>query len=195
MPNAGSLVRATIGLGFGAALAFVESAFLIVGVPALLFARPRVHTAAGRLADLNRARLRRYLGDEHGDDYTGDRALRYLATRSMVGMLAFGIFLLIAFGAVSGVLMVIQLANGEAIGGDPGGQDWWDLGPIVLLGVLLIFLAVQGLVGVAALERRVAHHFLGPSRAGTVAPQGVRAGHQSRGRGGGGQRRTQAHRA
>ena len=195
MPNAGSLVRATIGLGFGAALAFVESAFLIVGVPALLFARPRVHTAAGRLADLNRARLRRYLGDEHGDDYTGDRALRYLATRSMVGMLAFGIFLLIAFGAVSGVLMVIELANGEAIGGDPGGQDWWDLGPIVLLACCCIFLAVQGLVGVAALERRVAHHFLGPSQQELLRRRVSELATSRAGVVGGGQRRTQAHRA
>lgn len=164
MPTAGLLVRATVGLGFGAALAFVELAFLIIGVPALGFARQRVYAAARRLADLNRARLLRYLGDEHGDDYTGDRALRYLAVRCVVGMLAFGIFVLIAFGAASAVLMVVQLASGEAIGGDPGGQDWWDVGPIVLLGVLLIFLAVQGLVGVAALERRVAHHFLGPSQ-------------------------------
>ena len=132
MPNAGSLVRATVGLGFGAALAFVELAFVIVGVPALAFARPRVYAAACRLAGVNRARLRRYLGDEHGRndmaDYTGDRALRYLAVRCVVGMLAFGIFLLIAFGAVSGVLMVVQLLSGEAIGGDPEGQDWWDIG-------------------------------------------------------------------
>jgi signal transduction histidine kinase len=164
MPKAGALVRATAGLGLGAALAFVELAFLMVGVPALVFARPRVHAAARRLADVNRARLRRYLGDEHGDDYTGDRALRYLAVRCVVGMLAFGIFLLITFGAASGVIIVVQLLSGEAIGGDPQGQDWWDIGPITLLGLLLVFLAVQGLVGVAALERRVAHHFLGPSQ-------------------------------
>jgi signal transduction histidine kinase len=165
MPTAGSLVRATVGLGFGAALAFVELAFLVVGVPALPFARSRVHAVACRLADVNRTRLRRFLGDEHGDDYTGDRALRYLAVRCVVGMLAFGIFVLILLGAGSGVIILFQVVTGQPVGGgDPEGADWWDIGPITVLAVLLVFLAVQGLVGVASLERRAAHHFLGPSQ-------------------------------
>ncbi|MBK1784086.1 sensor histidine kinase [Prauserella cavernicola] len=156
--------RTTAGLALGGVLAFVEAAFVLLTLPALAFppARARALACARKLAEVERARLARYLRSENSSDYGGRRALEYLAVRCVVGGLGAGIFLLILWGAVSGAVMVAQLASGEPIGGGTD-QDWYDLVAVPLFGVLLLFLAVQGLLGVAALDRRVAHRFLGPS--------------------------------
>jgi signal transduction histidine kinase len=155
--------RATAGLALGGAMAFAESAYLAVAVPALAVpaARPRVLAGARALAEANRRRLARYLGSENATDYSGARAMRYLATRCVLGMLANGIFLLILWGAGSAVILLVELPTGAAPGGD--GDDWSELPAIIAFGLLLLFLAVQGLIGVATLERLLAHHFLGPS--------------------------------
>ncbi|WP_199542519.1 sensor histidine kinase [Prauserella sp. PE36] len=160
--------RTTIGLALGAVLAFVEAAYVLLSLPALVVpsARRRVLAGTRRLAEMERARLARYLCSENSADYGGRRALEYLAVRCVVGGLGAGVFVLILWGAVSGLVMASQFFSGAPIGGgDPIGDDhdWYDLPAVVLLGLLLVFIAVQGLVGVATLDRRVAHRFLGPS--------------------------------
>ncbi|PXY32141.1 sensor histidine kinase [Prauserella muralis] len=157
--------RATAGLALGGASAFAEFGYVLLALPALAVpaARHRVFAGARVLAELERARLARFLASDNSADYTGRRALEYLALRSVVGGIGAGIFLLILWGAVSAGIMARQLATGRPIGGGDLDGDWYDPITVVLFGTLLVFLAVQGLVGVAVLDRRLAHRFLGPS--------------------------------
>ncbi|WP_372448947.1 sensor histidine kinase [Qaidamihabitans albus] len=160
--------RSTAGLALGSATAFVELAYVVLAVPILALrpVRPRVFAGARALAAFEGFRLARYLDGESASGYGGRRALEYLALRWVVGGLGAGIFLLIAWGAVSGAIMGWQIVSGQPIGGgDPVGtdRDWYDPIVVGLFGMLLVFLAVQGLVGVAALDRLLARRFLGPS--------------------------------
>lgn len=163
-PTVGRVLSATVGLAFGAATALVEAVFVVLTSPALLAARSRAHVfaAARSLAELERRRLARYHDSRNSPDYDGGRAFEYLAARCVVGGLGAGIFLLILWGLVSAAVLGYELVAGLPIGvGDD--SDWYDPIAVLLLGVLLLFLAVQGLVGVAKLDRGLAHHFLGPS--------------------------------
>ncbi|SFA97521.1 Histidine kinase-, DNA gyrase B-, and HSP90-like ATPase [Amycolatopsis marina] len=158
----------TVGLLIGGALAFVEFGYVVLTAPLLLFpvTRARVHTGARTLAEVERWRIARYLDSEASRDYAGFRALQYVAVRSVVGGLGAGIFLLMLFGMIGGVIMLGQVLNGLPVGGgDPLGtdSDWYDPFAVLLFGTLLTFLAVQGLLGVASLDRRLAQHFLGPT--------------------------------
>ncbi|OXM73953.1 MULTISPECIES: sensor histidine kinase [Amycolatopsis] len=162
-------MRVTAGLALGGLSAFAEAVFVIVATLALAVpaARPAVFGATRWFAERDRSRLRRYLDYPTSDDYRDSRALRYLGTRSVVGGLGAGIFVLIALGVAAAGIMVWQLISGHPLGGgDPIGedQDWYDAPGLLLIGVLLVFLAVQGLIGVVALERRLAHHFFGPTK-------------------------------
>ncbi|MEU6641053.1 histidine kinase [Saccharomonospora sp. NPDC046836] len=155
-------LRTTAGLAIGGLLAFAELAYVVLAVPVLVVpaARPHVFAGARRLAEVERLRLARHLRSENSADYSGRRALEYLAIRCIVGGLGAGIFLLIAGGGLSALVMAGQVFTGTPIGTD---HDWYDVPAVLLFGILLVFLAVQGLIGVAALERRLAHGFLGPS--------------------------------
>jgi len=158
-------LRETAGLALGAATAFAELAYVLLGGLALLVpaARPRIFAGALTLSELERRRLSRWLASENGSDYTGRRAFQYLAVRCVLGLLGAGVLLLIAYGAVTGVIIVVQLVSNRPVGGGDEPMEWYE--PIVtgLVGVLLIFLCLQGLSAVAALDRKLAHRFLGPS--------------------------------
>lgn len=165
-----ALARATAGLAIGGASAFAELGFVLIGSLASTFprARPAVARGAGKLAGFERRRLARFLGvstpgGNHAPDGNDDaRALPYLAVRCVVGGLGAGIFLLIGLGLVTGAIAAWQLLTGRA----PGGGEplsWYDPLTYLLLGALLAFLAVQGLFGVATLDRRLARHFLEPT--------------------------------
>ncbi|GHE96946.1 ATPase [Amycolatopsis deserti] len=156
-------MRVTAGLALGGLSAFAEAVFVIVATLALAVpaARPAVFGATRWFAERDRSRLRRFLDYPTPDDYRDPRALRYLAVRSVVGGLGAGIFVLIALGVATAVITVWQMVGGRPLGED---QDWYDVPALLLMGALLIFLAVQGLIGVAALERRLAHHFFGPTK-------------------------------
>ncbi|ASR34047.1 ATPase [Prauserella marina] len=159
-------LRTTTGLALGAISAFAELVFVVFAVPALVSTsqRPRVFRLAHRLSELERARLARYLEGDDSSEYSGRRAMQYLALRWIVGGLGAGVFLLIGAGVTVGGIMVFQLVTGQPIGGAEGdGIDWYDPFTVVLAGVLLGFLAVQGLIGVAKLDRRLAERLLGPS--------------------------------
>lgn len=156
--------RVCAGLVLGALTSLPELLFCVLTGPALIAPLTRRWTFAGArwLAELERSRIARFLSSENSGDYGNDRAWRYLAARCVVGGLGAGVFVLTVLGALTGVVMLGQLLSGEAVG---GGDDprWYDPIAVVLGGTLLSFLAVQGLLGVAALDRALARHFFGPS--------------------------------
>ena len=160
-----SAARRTAGLAVGGVSAVVELGFLLVAVPTLAVAPAAAHAGARRLAEFERRRIERFLGQPSGDDYTGERALRYLGVRWLVGGLGAGVLLLILLGSASGAVMAAQLASGGSLGtfNDPGAMSWYDPITFVLFGVLLAFVSVQGLMGVDRLDRGLARHFLGPT--------------------------------
>ncbi len=157
-------LRVCTGLSLGALTAFAELVFVVLTAPALItpVTRRWVFANARRLAEVERARVARFLGSENSGDYDDGRAWRYLAVRCVVGGLGAGVLVLLVLGMITGTVMLGQLLSGEAVG---GGDDpsWYDPITVTLGGTLLSFLAVQGLLGVAALDRAVAHRFFGPS--------------------------------
>jgi signal transduction histidine kinase len=156
--------RGTAGLAVGGATALVELGFLLVGGAALAVrpARGAVFAVAVRLAEVERRRLARFFGSENATDHAGARAMRYLVPRCVLGLAALGIFFLILWGLASGVVLVVRFAGGDPIGVSAD-RSWYDLPAMAVFGLLLLFLAVQGLLGLATLDIKAAHRFLGPS--------------------------------
>ncbi|MET9628097.1 histidine kinase [Lentzea sp. NPDC006480] len=158
--------RRTAGLGIGGVSAFAELAFLICVLPTLTVppARPAIFTAARAFAEFERRRIERYHGLRTAGEYSGERALRYLGVRWLVGGLGAGVLVLILLGAVSALVMVWQMvATGDTIGAGEDKMSWYDPITFVLFGTLLVFVTLQGLLGVENLDRVLASHFLGPT--------------------------------
>ncbi|MCP9955156.1 sensor histidine kinase [Actinomadura madurae] len=164
--------RAAAGLLLGAFTAGAELVLLAVAAPlmayALAFSRGRrtvpgaVAGGARLLVELERRRLRTFLGEDRAVEYGPLKALAYLVLRVPVGLLGGVILLLIAYGAAAG----IQLAVGWWITGDYADgipPTWWIVLYITVVGLVLLFLGLQGLAGVVALEKAVARRCLGPS--------------------------------
>ncbi|MBZ6140598.1 MULTISPECIES: sensor histidine kinase [Streptomyces] len=139
--------------------------FVVVGAPLgplLLWPRTRrrafaVLTAgAGRLTALERRRRSVFFGDRFPDrPVPGPRALRHLALRTYAGLLTGVVLGLLAFGAVLAGLLVAGLVRGTLQGTELVSQ--------VLLGGVLLFLDVQGLFSLQALDARLARECFGPS--------------------------------
>ncbi len=135
---------------------------------ALAFSRGRravpkvVAHGARRLTELERRRLAVFLGEEQTAADGPLRALAYLVLRVPVGLLGGVILLLITYGMVAGTMLAWSWwVTGEYLDGIPPS-------PLIVVytavfGLVLLFVAVQGLVGVVALERTVARRCLGPS--------------------------------
>lgn len=157
-------LRRTAGVGLGALTALIELPYLVLAAPLLAIpaARQRVFRGARGLAEIERARLKRFFDASNGDDYDGRRALQYLLPRSLTGLLALGVWVCVGAGVAAGAFYFVQLVTGRAPGGAGDGKllDWL---PVVALGAIGVFLCGQGLIGVAALDRRLARRFFGPS--------------------------------
>ncbi|GAA2285576.1 sensor histidine kinase [Actinomadura luteofluorescens] len=164
--------RAAAGLLLGAVTAGVE--LVLLAVAALLmaysmaFSRGRrkvpgaVAEGAELLAELELWRLRVFLGEDRAVRYGPLKALAYLVLRVPVGLLGGVILLLLAYGAAAAVRLAVGWwITGDHLDGIP--PTWWIVLYTAVAGVVLLFLAVQGLVGVAAMERSVARRCLGPS--------------------------------
>ncbi|WP_254716232.1 histidine kinase [Actinomadura sp. WMMB 499] len=162
----------TAGLVLGALTAVAELAYLLVTVLlvpfSLLVSRGRrpvpdaVAAGARGLTELERRRLAAFLGAESVPAGDPGRALAYLALRAPVGLLGGIILLLIGYGGgVGTALLVSWWITGDHMDGIP--PHLWIVAYTFALGAVLLFVAVQGLVGVVALERRVARRRLGPS--------------------------------
>ncbi|WP_409489838.1 sensor histidine kinase [Amycolatopsis sp. cmx-11-12] len=159
------MLRGTLGLAIGAMTAVAEFFYVLFGgialaVPAL---RRPVFSGARTLSEMERQRLEKYFGAENATDYTGRRAMAYLVPRCVIGLLSAGIFGMILLGAGSGVIIGYQLLDGRSPGGEAP-ADWYDPVTTVLFGALLIFLSLQGLIGAATLDRKLAMSFFGPSK-------------------------------
>lgn len=158
-------LRGTLGLAIGAMTAVAECFYVLFGglaltVPAL---RQPVLAGARVLSEVERRRLEKYFGEENATNYTDRRAMAYLVPRCVIGLLCAAIFVLILLGAGSGVIIAAQLFEGQSPGGGAP-ADWYDPVTTVLFGGLLVFLALQGLIGAATLDARLAKRFFGPSR-------------------------------
>ncbi|WP_433337114.1 sensor histidine kinase [Spirillospora sp. CA-294931] len=168
---ASRLVRAAAGLGLGAVSAGVELVLLLVAAPlmafSLVFSRGRtavprvVGAGAMRITALERRRLAVFHGHEENAGYGPLRAVAYLVLRIPVGLLGGMILLLLAYGATAGLLLAVSWAIGDYLDDiEPQGLI---IAYTLALGMTLLFLAIQGLIGVVALERRVARRCLGPN--------------------------------
>ncbi|GAB3132922.1 sensor histidine kinase [Microbispora hainanensis] len=167
--NVARALRILTALVIGTLTAVVELAFLLVAAPLALLCLP--HPAARRAGErllravavpLARLEMRR-LGLLGGLDHavgTG-RVAGYLAARWPIGLLGGLVLLLLVIGVSVCVYMVWSWAHGENPDGIPPTP-----GILVYFGVaglVLLFLDIMGIQGVAALELRVARRFLGPS--------------------------------
>ncbi|GAA2523080.1 sensor histidine kinase [Streptomyces fimbriatus] len=116
-----------------------------------------VLAGARRLTELERARLRIWLRAHTSPVYEDTQALAYLACRWALGVLGAVVMLSVAIGLGYGTswtylwLLVDDVRNTTVI-------VYTSLG-----GLFLLFLAVQGIVGVAELEGKLALRLLGPS--------------------------------
>ncbi|WP_406062877.1 sensor histidine kinase [Streptomyces sp. NBC_01077] len=171
----GSLTRTTApswlrrgpGTLLGCATALLGALFfLVVGTtlgPFLLWPRTRsgaleiLMAGARRLVTVERVRRSVFFGDLFPEHYKASdrRILRYLAIRSYTGLL-FGVVIgLLVFGGVLAGLLAYGVVRGTL--------GWAELLTQVLLGSVLLFLDVQGLYSLAALDARTARECFGPS--------------------------------
>ncbi|GAA1344648.1 sensor histidine kinase [Saccharothrix algeriensis] len=146
----GLRVVAGLALGFPSGLA---------GLLVVVLARP----AAPWFAGLERRRIGAFLGIDSAEP-TRPQAVRYLAVRAAVGTFG-GVVLAWLF---YGLAMTVPVAHRLAANGLDG-VDWGeDLSAALwtaLVGGVLLYIEVQGIIGVVALEAKVARRFLGPSEA------------------------------
>jgi signal transduction histidine kinase len=156
--------RTTAGVGLGALTALAEVLYVVLSAPLLVVpvTREAVLRGARRFAEAERTRLARFFDNYNDDDYDGQQALQYLFPRILVGLLGLGVWACLAGGVVTAVFYGRQLVTGRAPGGQGAGTvAGWLL--IAALATLAVFLCWQGIVGVAALDRRLARQFLRPS--------------------------------
>ncbi|MFF5921090.1 sensor histidine kinase [Streptomyces flavochromogenes] len=159
--------RRGLGTLLGCATALLGAFyFLVVGTalgPFLLWPRTRSSAlgilmgGARRLVTVERARRSAFFGDLFPGHYKASdrKILRYLAVRSYAGLLCAVVIALLVLGAV--------LAGILAYGAGRGTLDWDELLTQVLLGGVLLFLDLQGLYALAALDARIARECFGPS--------------------------------
>ncbi|WP_449060987.1 sensor histidine kinase [Planomonospora algeriensis] len=143
----------------GTATALIDLVFLLSALP--FTRRGAVREAARRLAVLDARRLRLDpaaldLGTVRGDG----RELRYLAARAPVGVLGGLVVALLGVGV--GVAGELAWSWGRGLPLDGMSPTAPLLAYAALGGTVLLFLNLSGLVGVYALERRLARRMLAP---------------------------------
>ncbi|MEU7882223.1 sensor histidine kinase [Microbispora bryophytorum] len=167
--NVARALRTLAALVIGTLTAVVELACLLVAAPVALLCLP--HAAARRAGEralravavrLAQVEIRRLglLGGFDLDTGTG-RLTGYLAARWPIGLLGGLVLFLLWLGVSEGVRLVWGWAHGENYDGIPPTPGV--LAYIGVSAVVLLFLDIMGIQGVAALELRIARRFLGPS--------------------------------
>jgi signal transduction histidine kinase len=168
VPRAAAVARAGAGLALGAASALLH---LLLVVPALLAlavptGRRAVPAAARALARPELTRVHRLLGEPTGaapDD--GRRAARYLLARLPAGLIGGAILVLLVEGAVIAAAVLWSWVSGTPFWLEPTYViDTVIVAYWALPGVLLLYLALTGLVGVAQWERAAARRLLAATR-------------------------------
>ncbi|TQS23782.1 sensor histidine kinase [Microbispora sp. KK1-11] len=167
--NVARALRILAALVIGTLTAVVELACLLVAAPLALLCLP--HASARRAGEralravavpLAQVEMRRLglLGVLDLTVGTG-RVAGYLAARWPVGLLGGLVLFLLAVGVSTCVYFAWSWAHGQNPDGIPPTPGI--LAYIGVLGIVLLFLDIMGIQGVAALELRVARRFLGPS--------------------------------
>lgn len=162
-----SRVRRCAGTLLGCVTAFPGLLYLlVVGAalgPFLLWPPTRTTAlaalAAGarRLTALERARRALLFGDRFPEHHeaSAQQTLRHLAARTCTGLLSSVVVALLGFGTVLAGLLAVGLARGSL--------GWDELLLQTSLGGVLLFLDIQGLRSLAALDARIAREYFGPS--------------------------------
>ncbi|OJF13886.1 sensor histidine kinase [Couchioplanes caeruleus] len=160
-----SFTNRALGYLAGILTALLEAGYLVAGGivlgPAMLW--PRTRPAAVRrflagvrwLTGLELRRRSRFFGDVFPADRDERKTLPYLAARLTTGLLSGVVVGLLGFG----VVLVVLLTRGVI----RGSVGIWELLAQVLLGGVLLFLDVQGIIALAALDGRLARRYFGPS--------------------------------
>ncbi|MDQ2587394.1 sensor histidine kinase [Saccharothrix yanglingensis] len=146
-------LRVVVGLSLG---------FLTAGVNVLVVAFARKWARPVARAERRRLAWALDLGTA---EPTQEQAVRYLAVRWLVGLFGGVVLAWLYYGlAMVGVITyrLVAGATGPELNAD---DDWVEYLWTALVGVVLLYIEVQGIIGVAALEEKVAHRFLGPSEA------------------------------
>ncbi|MGJ6965373.1 sensor histidine kinase [Streptosporangium sp. G11] len=149
----------------GTVTALLDVVFLLLTLP--FAGRPAVRGAARRLAALEARRLRldpAALGLDA--DHPDGREPRYLAARVPMGVLGGLVLTLLVYGAGTAVSLAWSWGRGLPFDGMTPSVPL--LAYILPAGVVLLFLVLSGLVGVHALERRLAARMLGPDLTETL---------------------------
>ncbi|MGA4844576.1 sensor histidine kinase [Streptomyces sp. G45] len=136
----------TAGLGLGAALLWPRTR---PGAQRLLRA------GAARLTAIERWRRSAFFGDTYPTEHDARKDLPYLASRIAMGPVSAVVVGLLGVGVVLAGLLAYGAVRGTISAGELLGQ--------VLLGSVLLFLDVQGLVSLAGLDERLARQCFGPS--------------------------------
>lgn len=167
MATAPSLPRRIPGALLGCCTAMLGLMYLlIVGTAVAAFlpwprTRPRALAAlfagARRLTALDRVRRFVFFGDRFPEHYkaSDQKILRYLAVRSYTGVLCGVVIGLLGVGVILAVVLAVRLLQGHL--------DLQELLSQALLGGVLLFLDVQGIYSLAALDARLARECFGPS--------------------------------
>lgn len=112
------------------------------------------------------ARIARYGTPVEVEPLTQNRCVRYLAARSLVGLLGAGVVLMLVLGLATGLSMVSAWAFGGGWSVIENGEDGVDTLLLVVAaipGVPLLFGTVAGVFGVSTLDQKLAQQMLGPS--------------------------------
>jgi len=126
---------------------------VLVELPALGFS----DRVVAWFARLERRRLLVFLGVDSAEPLER-QARRFLAVRALVGLLGGVVVAWLFYGLYWAAVIAWRLGTGELDLSNAAELGW-----TALAGVVLLFVEVQGILGVVALERRVAHRFLGVS--------------------------------
>ncbi|MEU9203665.1 histidine kinase [Streptomyces sp. NPDC048332] len=118
-------------------------------------ARALLVAGARRLTAVERWRRSFFFRDRFPEHRASDQqVLRYLASRTYAGLLCAVVTGLLAFGLVLAGLLAAGVARSTL--------SWQELLTQVVLGSVLLFLDVQGLFSLAALDARLARECFGP---------------------------------
>lgn len=150
--------RIAVGLGLGVLMVPVDLAGMAGGLFAPRASQSVVAWEQCRLANLSSAPLRGHP--------RGHRAAGYLAVRALVGALTAIILMLIVAGLVVAVSVLIGAVTGGAVpvmdAPEPGRVTWMTAAVLVLPGLVLMYLAAQGLIGIVGMEVRLWNLFSRP---------------------------------
>ncbi|MFH8409675.1 sensor histidine kinase [Streptomyces sp. NPDC018019] len=158
-------MRLTVGLLVGAGMVAVELPFIALSGIALLcvFVWPRGRrkvlgpvTAVARCLTESARRRLRFGGADFAYGYDNERALKYLAVRWLLGLLGGGVVL----SALVGASIILWSSTAWIFSPIEHPVDVAETG---VGAVFLLFISLQAVFGVAALEARLARHFLGPT--------------------------------